>query len=64
MNTEEGKGTGLGLAIVAAIAEAHGGTADVVSEPGNGATFTVRLPVDREAIGDLRGGGSSSRRLG
>ncbi len=40
-----GAGTGLGLAIVAAIAEAHGGAASVTSEPGVGATFTVRLPV-------------------
>ncbi len=44
-DTDEGKGTGLGLAIVAAIAEAHGGSAGVVSEPGDGATFIVRLPV-------------------
>jgi two-component system, OmpR family, sensor kinase len=44
---EEGKGTGLGLAIVAAIAEAHGGSVRVVSDPGDGATFTVRLPVER-----------------
>ncbi len=36
-------GTGLGLAIVAAIVAAHGGTVDVVSEPG-ATTFTVRLP--------------------
>jgi signal transduction histidine kinase len=42
----DGRGTGLGLAIVAAIAESHGGTATVESEPGGGATFTVRLPVD------------------
>ncbi len=40
-----GAGTGLGLAIVAAIAEAHGGSASVSSEPGKGATFSVRLPV-------------------
>jgi two-component system OmpR family sensor kinase len=42
---DAGAGTGLGLAIVAAIAEAHGGSASVKSEPGAGATFTVRLPV-------------------
>jgi two-component system, OmpR family, sensor kinase len=41
----EGAGTGLGLAIVAAIAEEHGGSASVSSEPGEGATFAVRLPV-------------------
>ena len=45
-DTDEGTGTGLGLAIVAAIAEAHGGSVGVVSEPGAGAAFTVRLPVD------------------
>jgi two-component system OmpR family sensor kinase len=37
-------GTGLGLAIVAAIVAAHGGTVDVVSEPGS-TTFSVRLPA-------------------
>ncbi|MCC7366087.1 MAG: PAS domain-containing protein [Dehalococcoidia bacterium] len=37
-------GTGLGLAIVKHIVRAHGGTAEVVSAEGEGATFTVRLP--------------------
>ncbi|QNS02299.1 sensor histidine kinase [Streptomyces xanthii] len=39
----EGGGTGLGLSIVAAVAEAHGGSVAVRSEPG-ATTFTVRLP--------------------
>lgn len=39
------EGSGIGLAIVAAIAEAHGGTAEVSSVPGEGATFTVRIPA-------------------
>ncbi len=43
---DERRGTGLGLAIVAAIAESHGGTVAVSSEPGDGATFTVRLPFE------------------
>jgi two-component system OmpR family sensor kinase len=38
-------GTGLGLAIVAAIVRAHDGTVEVVSEPGQGATFKVTLPT-------------------
>jgi signal transduction histidine kinase len=38
-------GAGLGLAIVAAIADAHGGRAEVQTAPGEGATFRVHLPV-------------------
>ncbi|HET9167899.1 MAG TPA: HAMP domain-containing sensor histidine kinase [Actinospica sp.] len=38
------QGSGLGLAIVAAIAQAHGGSATVRSEPGRGACFTLSLP--------------------
>lgn len=38
-------GSGLGLAIARAIAEAHGGTLTVTSTPGEGATFTIALPV-------------------
>jgi len=38
------RGLGLGLSLVRAIATAHGGTAEVLSEPGRGATFIVRLP--------------------
>jgi two-component system sensor histidine kinase BaeS len=38
-------GSGLGLVIARAIAEAHGGRLTVRSTPGEGATFTIALPV-------------------
>jgi two-component system OmpR family sensor kinase len=38
-------GAGLGLSIVAAVTEAHGGHASASSAPGEGATFTVELPL-------------------
>jgi signal transduction histidine kinase len=41
------RGTGLGLSLVREIIEAHRGAVSVQSKPGQGATFTVRLPVSR-----------------
>jgi two-component system OmpR family sensor kinase len=40
-----GGGTGLGLSIVAAVAEAHGGRAEVDPRPGQGAVFRLVLPA-------------------
>ena len=42
---EEGKGTGLGLGICLKIAKEHGGNLHASSEPGNGATFVVEIPI-------------------
>ena len=39
-------GTGLGLFIARSIAEAHGGTLQVISTPSEGATFILALPVE------------------
>jgi len=47
--TTKEKGTGLGLPISQRIIENHGGTIEVRSQPGMGATFTVLLPVESDA---------------
>lgn len=39
-------GTGLGLSLVAHIAEAHGGSVQVKSLPGEGSTFSILLPLN------------------
>ena len=44
-STSTKPGSGLGLFIARSIVEAHGGSLEVASSPGLGATFTVTLPV-------------------
>jgi hypothetical protein len=45
------KGLGIGLYQCKTIVEAHGGSMEVESEPGKGATFLVRLPAEPRAKG-------------
>jgi signal transduction histidine kinase len=45
----EGKGTGLGLPVVKEIVEDHGGTIEVSSVPGNGATFSLFFPAAKDS---------------
>jgi two-component system, OmpR family, sensor histidine kinase KdpD len=40
------EGTGMGLAIVRGLIEVNHGTVSVASEPGQGSTFTVSLPIE------------------
>ncbi|NVJ02781.1 HAMP domain-containing histidine kinase [Myxococcus sp. AM009] len=42
-------GVGLGLSVARRIVEGHGGSIDVVSQPGHGSVFCVRLAVAAEA---------------
>ncbi|HKQ36799.1 MAG TPA: ATP-binding protein, partial [Verrucomicrobiae bacterium] len=41
----EYEGTGVGLAVCRRIADRHGGTISAKGKPGEGATFTVTLPL-------------------
>ncbi len=43
--TTKEKGTGLGLSVVYGIVQRHRGAVDVKSAPGEGTTFTIRLPA-------------------
>jgi two-component system phosphate regulon sensor histidine kinase PhoR len=46
------KGSGLGLSIVHHVVQAHGGRITVESEPGQGSTFRVRLPLPKQEVYD------------
>jgi signal transduction histidine kinase/DNA-binding response OmpR family regulator/ligand-binding sensor domain-containing protein len=51
-NTRAQPGTGIGLSLARELAELHGGTIDVESCTGGGATFTLSLPMGRSHLRD------------
>jgi signal transduction histidine kinase len=53
--TTKAQGMGFGLAVCKRVVEAHGGKITVESVPGNGATFSVTLPIKPK----LKDGGES-----
>jgi signal transduction histidine kinase len=48
------KGTGLGLAVSKRIVETHSGTLTIASQPGQGTTALIRLPLSPAAVGTSR----------
>jgi signal transduction histidine kinase/CheY-like chemotaxis protein len=49
------KGSGLGLSVVHAVVQRHGGTIEVQSRPGHGASFTVVFPATNRSPEGLEG---------
>ncbi len=47
---DPGEGTGLGLPLSYSILVEHGGSIEVESKPGEGTTFTIRLPLSQNEL--------------
>jgi signal transduction histidine kinase len=57
---QDGHGVGLGLSTVYGIIEHHNGTITVDSANGQGACFTIRLPVADQGTGEMQGTGDAT----
>jgi signal transduction histidine kinase len=51
-STKGNRGTGLGLAVARKIVDEHEGTISADSKPGEGTTFTIRLPTQHVNLAD------------
>lgn len=59
-STRNFSGAGLGLYVTRRIIDAHGGTVTVDSEPGEGSTFTIEIPVRGDQEGPAAGESADS----
>jgi len=50
---DQSQGTGLGLAVVYGTVTKHKGFIDVTSQPGQGATFCIYLPIDQKRLAPI-----------
>jgi signal transduction histidine kinase len=51
-STKGNRGTGLGLAVAKKIVDEHEGSITVKSTPGEGTSFTIRLPIYHVSAAD------------
>ncbi|MFH1977611.1 MAG: response regulator [Pseudomonadota bacterium] len=52
-SSKGGKGTGLGLLVTGKLIEEHKGSIDIETSPGNGSTFRIKLPYERQKALDI-----------
>jgi len=52
-STKGGKGTGLGLLVTGKLIEEHKGVIEIKTSPGDGSTFTIRLPHEKAIKVDI-----------